>query len=400
MRVLHILTSGIFPMPGGLEMSVLRIARALTVPGHSQAIVYTRRQPREFLQPDTAHGPVQVVHLGVEKAFLMAPISGAMEPATESVPSAWLLESLRVDYLLLVSAIQEKMNSEPECSHILISFFMTTNGFIAQQAAFALGIPHIASVQGSDFSRDFRSPYHLQAIRFVVENARFTITNNREQARILAAAFPAARPFHTIYNALEEEIASESWTPSSSATGRLAADCEFSFKKGTHILLRAVADICRLGEPVRLTVAGRIEAKEKNFWEECQRDYMARFPGVFSFPGWLAPDRLHAALMSSEVYVSATLGEGCSLAQMRAMALGMPMVATRTGALVELCGQAAHVRLCAPGNVSQFTSEVRSMLAGLRNGTVQVDMDRVHQWRRLFTVERERRQWEEVVSEL
>ena len=387
-------------MPGGQESSVLRIARFLSAPGRSRAVVYTRRQSRDSVAPHPAHGPVEVVHLGSEKDFLLAPLDSGAGPITESVPSAYLLESLRVDYLLAVSAIRERMDADPGAEHIVISFFMTTNGFIGQQVALTLGIPHVASVQGSDFSRDFRSPYHLQAIRFVVENARLTITNNQEQARVLAGAFPAARAFRTVHNALDEEFAGPVWKLPSAGPLRLAADCEFSFKKGTHVLLRAVADLCERGDSVTLTVAGRIEPKERNYWNACQREYEARHPGVFTFPGWLPADRLREVLLASTVYVSATFGEGCSLAQMRAMALGMPVVATRTGAIQELCQNAAHVALCPPCDAVALSAAIHSMLAGLRGGSIRVESKCVEEWRRHFSPERERCDWEAALSAL
>ncbi len=400
MRVLHILTSGIFPMPGGMEASVLRIAKALAEPGHSRVIVYTRRQASEWTAAHPSHGTVEAIHLGLEKAFLMAPLEQRGRATTEGVPSEYLLESLRMDYLLALSAIREKIAAEPGAEHILLSFYLTSNGFIAQQIALALGIPHVASVQGSDFSRDFRSPYHVQSIRFVLENSRLTIANNHEQARILAAAFPGARPIRTIHNALEEDVAGQRWASPAGGENRLAADCEFSFKKGTHVLLRAVAELAAHGERISLTVAGRVAAKEKTYWDECRREYTERYPGVFCFPGWLAPDELRALLLSSAAYVSGTFGEGCSLGQMRAMALGLPIVATRTGALPDLCDGAAHVRLCAPGNARELAAAIGTMLAGMRDGSIAVDARRVDEWRRLFSPETERSDWEAALSAL
>jgi glycosyltransferase involved in cell wall biosynthesis len=399
MRALHFLTSGVFPMRGGMEVSVLRIARALADSGDCRVTIYTRRQAADCLAPDAAHGPVEAVHLARDKAFLLDPLSGAAA-TTEGVPSGWLTESLRLDYLLLVNAIRARMHAEPDRRHILISFLMTTNGFVAQHVAFTLDIPHIASVQGSDFSRDFRSPYHLQAVRFVVENARCTVTNNCEQARVLAAAFPVARSFRTVHNALPDEIAIAPWTPTPSSVWRLVADGGFSFKKGTHILLRAVAELHREGNPVFLTLAGGAEAKESAYWEECGRDYRERFPGVFSFPGWLDSDSLDALILSADLYVSASLGEGCSLSHNRAMVLGIPMVATHTGALPELCGDARHVRLCASADVSALGSEIRSTMQSLRAGDSMVDQDLVHRWRRYFSPERERREWAEILAEV
>ncbi len=393
MRTLHLLTPGVFPMRGGLEETVLRIARALNSAGDHRVIVYTRRQAADGMAPVAAHGSLEVVHLGRDKAFLLEPLS-ADAANTEGVPSGWLAESLRLDYLLLVSELEARIAAEPGSRHILISFLMTTNGFIAQQAAFTLGIPHIASVQGSDFSRDFRSPYHLQAIRFVVENARCIVTNNREQARTLGAAFPAARAFRTVHNALPEGVTVAPWAPTPSPVWRLAADCGFSFKKGTHVLLRAVAELRREGHPVCLTVAGEIAPKEKAYWEECRRNSPEHFPG------WLDSASLDALFLSSDLYVSASLGEGCSLSHNRAMALGMPMAATRTGALPELAGDAPHIRLCAPANVEALVSAIRTSMQSLRAGTLAIDPDRVRRWRQYFAPERESREWAEMVAEI
>ena len=260
MRVLHFVTAGVFPMPGGVEQSVLRIAGNIAEQGRFEAVIYTRRQADDWLAPHPAHAKVEVVHLGLDKAFLMEPLGVAVKP-TETVPGVWQLESFRLDHLLLVEALRRKMDQHPGACHILISFFASTDGFVAQQAAFTLGIPHIATVRGSDFSRDFHSPYHVQAMRFVVENAGLIVTNNREQARVLAAAFPKARAFRTIYNAVEHKTDGPSWTLTRTGAWRLAADCGFSFKKGTHILLRAVAELHRQGERISLTVAGNDAAR-------------------------------------------------------------------------------------------------------------------------------------------
>ena len=199
-------TPAILPAPGGLEVSVLRIAHALAEPSDSRVVVYTRKQPAGHAGPDPTHGELEIVHLGQEKPFLMEPLSPDMEPLSADAP-----ESLRLDYLLLLAAVKERVETEPGAKHILISFYATNNGFVAQQVALTLGIPHIASIQGTDFSRDFRTPFLLQAIQFVVESARIVVTTNQEQARVLAAAFPAARAFRTIHNAMPEDVVSAPW---------------------------------------------------------------------------------------------------------------------------------------------------------------------------------------------
>ena len=82
------------------------------------------------------------------------------------------------------------------------------------------------------------------------------------------------------------------------------------------------------------------------------------------------------------------------------MALGMPMAATRTGALPELAGDAPHIRLCAPANVEALVSAIRKSMQSLRAGTLAIDPDRVRRWRQYFAPERESREWAEMVAEI
>jgi Glycosyltransferase Family 4 len=225
LRVIHIVTNAIFSAPGGLEASVLRIARFLAKPSGSRVIVYTRKQAADYTPHDSARASLEVVHLGQEKPFLLEPVSG--DPT----------ESVRLDYLLLVAEVQKRMQSASGARHVLISFFATNTGFLAQQVALTLGIPHVASIRGTDFCRDFRTPHLSHAIQFVVERAQLVVTTNQEQARVLAAAFPAARAIRTIHNAMPEGIAPELWKPTRSTPITLATDCQLSFKKATQILL-------------------------------------------------------------------------------------------------------------------------------------------------------------------
>ena len=132
---------------------------------------------------------------------------------------------------------------------------------------------------------------------------------------------------------------------------------------------------------------------ERSYWEESRGAYSHSCPGVFSFPGLLTSDQLDALfLLRRSCYVSASRGEGCSLSHSRAMVLGIPMAATRTGALPELCCAASHVALCAPADVAPLVSEIRRMMTGLGEGTLAVDASLVDSWRQLFSLSRERRE--------
>ncbi|MCW5982169.1 MAG: glycosyltransferase family 4 protein [Bryobacteraceae bacterium] len=393
MTVLHLLTPAVHPEPGGLEDAVLRIARGFASKSEHEVVIYTRRQAAAYSGPDPLHAGLEVVHLAGPRSFLLEPLHAEASPLSENTPTAYLLEAYRADFLLLRNAIAAGVERRPDARHVVVSFFISSAGFVAQQAATNLRLPHIASVRGSDFERDVRSPFHFAGLRFVVENADLVVTTNREQAEALAAMFPSARALQTIHNGLPEDELGPLWEAPASETIRLAADCGFSVKKATHLLLRSVGVLLEAGEPISLTVAGADAPKEKEYWEERRRHYVARFPNAFSFPGWLAPREIGALFRASHIYCSASLGEGCSQSHTRALTAGMPAVATRTGALPELAGDCPHVRLAAPGDVEGFTRQLRAMVSAVRAGSVLVDRDQVLAWRRHFSPERECAEW-------
>lgn len=386
MRIIHIVTASIFPVPGGLEISSLRISRLLAESSDSRVIVYTRKQPPEHNYLHPAHEGLEIVHLGEAKEFLLQPLG-------EEV-----VEHFQLDCLLLQAAIEERLCAFPGARHVLISFFASHSGFVAQHVALALGIPHIASIRGSDFSRDFRMPRLSPAIQFVVERAQAVVTTNHEQARALQAAFPSARQIRTIYNAVGKDAVHQPWTAPASSTIRLATDSGFSFKKATHVLLQAVSQLLEEGIDVTLAVTGGDLAREKAYWEKRREEYTGRYPGAYCFHDLIPEGNVTALLLSSHVYVSTSLGEGCSLSRLRALTLGIPMVVTRCGALSEIADKAGHVRLCRAGSVPAFTTELRSMIADLRRGAVTVDQDQIREWRSRFSSARERAEWEDVLA--
>src|SRR5579862_3071677 len=137
LTIVHMVTPTIFPQPGGLELSVLRIATSLASSGDFRIVVYTRKQAEEFRRSDPRHGDVEIVHLSCEKSFLMEPL-GADMPLSERVPNSYSLESMRLDVMLLRFAVQARMDQEPDAKHVLVSFFISTDGFVAQHVALAL----------------------------------------------------------------------------------------------------------------------------------------------------------------------------------------------------------------------------------------------------------------------
>ena len=386
MTVLHLVAYRVLPYPGGLQESVMRIGGSLAEAGY-RVIVYTLHQPDGYRFPDPSHQGLTVVHLGGRELLL--------EPYHEKEhPDLRAAEAGRVAALLLRNAVDEQKRNCPDARHAIISFYASGTGFLAQMVALSLGLPHIASVRGTDFELEvFDSKKHPK-LRAAIEGATQVVTTNREQAEGLSALFQVRQPIRTIHNALLQAASRRLWEAPPADTVRLISDCGFSGRKATHLLLRAAAALMDRGLPVSLTVLGKaFWLESQTYWEECRRSYEARYPGKFSFPGQVSHEELDRYLLSAHIYCSASLAEGSSMSRIRALTIGIPVVTTANGGLEELVSGCRHVRLCRAGDWEALATELETAVAAARAGTLQPDREYVERWRRHFSVERERQEW-------
>ena len=194
MTVLHFIADSVYPAPGGMQSALLRIAKHFHARAGFRTVIYTRRQRPQFRNHVPEHGALEIVHLSERKDPLMEP-RGVDDGFPDTLPNEYLLHSYQIELQLLQQEIEECLAKYSQARHVLISFFVTRTGFVAQHAALYLGLPHICSFRGSDYARDFVSPSHIQSIQFVVERADLILTSNRHQERQLSRAFPQANAF-------------------------------------------------------------------------------------------------------------------------------------------------------------------------------------------------------------
>lgn len=386
MTVVHLVSKWVLPFPGGLQESVMRIGGSLAEAGF-RVVVYSLDQPVDYRFTAAGRRDVTVVHLDDRDLLL--------EPYREEGRSDLLAtETSRASALLLRNTVDRQRESAPGARHLIISFFASGTGFLAQMTATALRLPHICAVRGSDFSRDIYGVAQLPRLRAAVEGSNLVVTANREQADSLSAVFSCRQPIRTIHSALLQNGDRPLWESPPADRIRLISDCGLSGRKGTQILLRAAAALMDRNLPVSLTLLGGVFWRDsRGYWEQLKRSYESRYPGKFSFPGHVSKDQLDAHLRASHIYCSASLAEGCSMSHVRALTLGIPMVTTATGVLPELAMDCRHVRLCRAGEWGVLADALEGAVAESRAGTLQPERARVEDWRRHFSVERERDEW-------
>lgn len=350
-------------------------------------IVYTLNQPDGCRDPHPSHHGLTVVHLSNREPML-EPYCGNEQAALRAA------ESSRLAALLLRNAVDDKRQSYAGARHLMISFYASGTGFIAQMAAISLGMPHIASLRGTDFELDAFDAKKLPKLRAAIEGATQVVTTNRAQASALATMFKLRRPIRTIHNALPGASSRPLWQPPPADSVRLVSDCGFSGRKATHLLLGAAAALIDRGLPVSLTVLGADFWLESHaYWEQCRQSYLARYPDWFNFPGQVSHEELDRYLLSSHIFCSASLAEGSSMGRIRALTIGIPIVSTANGALVDLAARCRHVRLCRAADGEALATELEKTIVEIRAGTLQPDPQLVERWRRHFSLERERTEW-------
>ena len=124
--------------------------------------------------------------------------------------------------------------------------------------------------------------------------------------------------------------------------------------KGLPVLLRAVAKVATERD-VRLTVVGKVAAGGPTMRLIGELSLADRV----TFTHGLSDQAFSALLASAEIAVVPSLYEGFSLPAVEHMASGTPLVASRTGALPEVTGDAAV--LVAPGEDEELAAVLRRL---------------------------------------
>ncbi len=384
MPTCHLITIEFYPTPGGLQESLVRIAQLINAMEGWTTRIYVRDEHNQCDEVGGIPG-LEVISVGRARRQLMAPIN----PQSP--------DQFRSDYLIIRREVERSIQERPTDPQVVLSFGLPHNGFLAQQVALTFGLPHVSCFRGTDFSRDCFEPYQQSAIvPYVVQRVTAIVTTNEEQKRFLKSAFGPKTNIVRIYNGVEPP--KTLWHPRHSQRIKLAADCGFAFKKGTHLLLAACERLVKEGFPIELSVCGVTAPGEEEYWAEVRSGYETRFGSTMRFRDVISKAEVIETLLNSDLYCSATLGEGCSLARSRALLMGMPIVSTRCGELADLAAEVPHVFLAPPGDGEAFQRVLKSACERVIDGTICVDHESMKRAQSELSVDAERTAWRNLLS--
>jgi glycosyltransferase involved in cell wall biosynthesis len=85
--------------------------------------------------------------------------------------------------------------------------------------------------------------------------------------------------------------------------------------------------------------------------------------GKVQFCGWVPHEKIDDVLSSGELFVLPSYAEGLPNALLEAMSIGIPVIATRVGAIGEVVEEGRSGLLVEPGDVRGLADRIESLLA-------------------------------------
>jgi glycosyltransferase involved in cell wall biosynthesis len=165
---------------------------------------------------------------------------------------------------------------------------------------------------------------------------------------------------HVVHCGIDPEAFPVSSTGRRSDTGRPHVVCvgRLVHIKGQPLLVAAVAELRRRGVDARLTLVGE-GPKRAELVQQAQR---LGIGDDVTFTGAVGQDQIGEILRSADVFCLPSMAEGVPVVLMEAMALEVPVIATRIMGIPELIEDGVNGLLVAPGRLDLLVEALRRLI--------------------------------------
>ncbi len=334
---------------GGVSTSISRIARGLSTHYNAQVdiLMLNSDQQAEF-NPAGRNGIIQFDQsLDNVTIYKLTSWTGGRSEAQHWVD---------IHYALLELAGERQYD-------LLQAFYASITGFPTVYAARELNIPSIVSIRGNDIIRDVFQSERFPYLKWALENAtQFTAVSQEglHRARILSACPHKGRVILNSIRPQDYTQGTEDLQLSRPIIGSLAV---FKNKKGLEVLLCAFCMLLQHYPSAHLLLAGFVIPQEQNRFETLVAKY--NLSGKITITGPVSRQDALCYLRSMDVFAFTSLHDGCPNTILEAMLAGIPIVATRAGAVPELIEDGKRGLLVQPGNAMEmYEALVRMLDAG------------------------------------
>jgi glycosyltransferase involved in cell wall biosynthesis len=127
--------------------------------------------------------------------------------------------------------------------------------------------------------------------------------------------------------------------------------------KGQAVLLDAIGELARRGVPVELTLAGDGPERARLERRAAQLGIQHRV----TFAGAVANDRVADLYAAADVFCTSSFAEGLPTVLMEAMAMGLPVVATRINGIPELVEDGVTGLLVSPARADALAAALERL---------------------------------------
>ena len=369
---IHLVSNTFFKIAGGMEQSIQRITSVLSQIKGFKVHLYIRNGDNAKITSDYC---VSYKNLSYLKRNLLEPYKYLSHGYQSDQYKN--REIARIELLAIKNEIEKVKLRYKKDKHVIVSFYISSSGFFSQHVAIALNIPHIASVRGSNFSKDFYGFHNIEVVNFVLKYANHVITTNNTQKNILSN-FCSVEKITTVYNSIENEMLEKKWVRKKKTIVELFSDSGFEYAKGSHILLKSFEILINKVYTIYLKVFGKVETINNNYWEKKYKQLQKLYPCSFFYRGVVNTKEILKNLMDSDIYCSPTLGEGCSNSRLKALSVGIPIVSTSCGEIFDFCSdyKTNFIRLAQPAEINDFTKSLEKMILKVINNTLKRNENR------------------------
>jgi L-malate glycosyltransferase len=335
--------------PGGVSTSITRIARGLSTHYNAQVdiLMLNSDQHAEF-NPHGKNGIIQLdQRIDNITVYKLAPWTGGSSEAQHQVD---------MHYALLELARERQYD-------LMQAFYASITGFPTVYAAQELNIPSIVSIRGNDIIRDVFQSERFPYLKWALKNAtQFTAVSQEglQRAQILSVSPQKGR---VILNSIRPEDYSEGTEDLQLSRPIIGSLAVFKNKKGLEVLLCAFSMLLQHYPTAHLLLAGLIIPEEQNWFDTLVAKY--NLSDKITITSRIPRQDALRYLRTMDVFAFTSLHDGCPNTVLEAMLAGVPIVATRVGAVPELIEDGKHGLLVQPGHAMEmYEALVRMLDAG------------------------------------
>jgi L-malate glycosyltransferase len=332
---------------GGVENSIVRIARGMAA---------TYRVEVDILMLDAFEQSVFKPHGSNGITRLESPFEGVRLYRLASWTGSELREQRWTDihYALLELAEQRGYD-------LMQAFYATSTGFPSVYAARQLGIPALVSIRGSDLISDVFKADRFHYLVWALERATTMTAVSQEgldRARLFCNRPDVGRVILNSIDPRDFADGAEDLALSHPVIGSLAV---FRNKKGLEVLLAAFHMLLQNYPTAHLLLVGYVLDTEQQLFNALVTKY--NLAGKCTLTGKIERRDALRYLRLLDVFAFSSLHDGCPNAVLEAMLAGLPIAASRAGALPQMIEHGKEGLLARPGSAMELCEAMTQILS-------------------------------------